>query len=371
MSRLFEKMQINSMELSNRFVRSATWDGMATESGAVTTRMIEGMKGLAEGGVGLIISGHAYVSPEGQASGWQIGIHRDELFGGLREMTDAVHACGGKIVMQLSHAGNFAPRSITGKSPLVVSMFDGLSRSPRREISVRDIHEIVDAFAFGAQRARAAGFDGVQLHCAHGYLLSQFLSPFFNRRQDEYGGGIHNRVRIHLEIYHAVRKMVGKAYPVLIKINANDFIENGLNQEDSLLAAGQMVDAGLDAIELSGGCLTSGNLSPSRTGIDSQDKEAYFQQEARFFKDQIKAPVILVGGVRSFEVADRLVEDGTADYISMSRPFIREAGLINRWKKGDLRRAGCISGNLCFLPGLQGKGICCMAEKRTSGSPQI
>lgn len=364
MSKLFEMSRINGMELSNRFVRSATWEGMAAADGAVTSKLIETMIALARGGVGLIISGHTYIRPEGQASPMQLGIYKDDLIQGLREMTNAVHDSGGKIIMQLAHAGNFAAKHLTGQPPLVVSDFEGVASSPRKEITERGIREMVCSFADAARRAKSAGFDGVQIHSAHGYLLSQFLSPAFNRRKDEYGGDVQNRARIHLEIYEAIRKVVGQDYPVLIKLNSRDFIENGLGLEDSLQIAKILARAGMDAIELSGGFITGGKLSPSRSGIDSEEKEAYFREDARAMKKETGIPLILVGGMRSFKVAEKLIQDGTADYISMSRPLIREPDLINRWKAGDRRRADCRSDNLCFKPGLDGEGIYCVVQKR-------
>jgi 2,4-dienoyl-CoA reductase-like NADH-dependent reductase (Old Yellow Enzyme family) len=195
-------------------------------------------------------------------------------------------------------------------------------------------------------------------------LLSQFLSPAFNRREDQYGGGIENRARIHLEVYQAIREVVGANFPVLIKLNCEDFIENGLKLEESLRVGQLLTDAGLDGIELSGGLLASGKSSFSRLGIKSKEQEAYFKDGARFFKNEIAVPLILVGGIRSFEVAERTIEDGLADYISMSRPFIREPDLINRWKAGDHRRSLCKSDNLCFGPALQGEGIYCVTEER-------
>ncbi|MGA3113433.1 MAG: NADH:flavin oxidoreductase [Syntrophobacteraceae bacterium] len=364
MSRLFESSTINGMQLSNRFMRSATWEGLAGEDGAVTPRLIKMMSELAGGGVGLIITSHAYVRPDGQAGPWQLGIYKDELTPGLQKMTTAVHQAGGMIVAQLSHAGNFAAEKLIAQPPLVVSDYEGLAQSPRRQISAEDIREIVEAFAKAAARAKAAGFDGVQIHSAHGYLLSQFLSPVFNRRLDEYGGSLVNRARIHLEIYHAIRETVGNRFPVLIKMNCQDFSEKGLSLDESVQAAGLLADAGLDAIEVSGGLPTGGKLSPSRPGIDSEEKEAYFSEELRAFRKAIRIPLILVGGIRSFEVADRLVQDGLADYISMSRPFIREPDLIKRWKEGDRRRADCQSDNLCFKPGIEGEGIYCVVAKR-------
>lgn len=359
MNKMFERTEINGMLLANRFVRSATWEGMASNDGAVTPKLIATMVDLAKGGVGLIISSHAYVRPEGQAGPWQLGVYKDELIPGLKEMTAAVHDSGGKIVMQLSHAGKFAPKKLIGQAPLVVSDYEEAGKTLYHEITMQDIREIVNAFADGARRAKDAGFNGVQIHSAHGYLLSQFLSPVFNRRQDEYGGDIHNRSRIHIEVYQAIREAVGEDYPVLIKLNCKDFVENGLRLDDSLQVGRMLADVGLDAIELSGGLLTGGKLSPSRPGIKSEEEEAYFREEARYFKNAIGIPLILVGGMRSFQVAECLVEDGVADYISMSRPLIREPNLINRWKSGDRCRSECKSDNMCFRTGIKGNGIYC------------
>ncbi len=363
MSRLFEATEINGMRLANRFVRSATWEGLAADDGAVTPKLTQTMTALAEGGVGLIITGHAYVSPEGQAGPWQLGLHRDGLVAGLKSMCDAVHQAGGKIVAQLAHAGHFAPKALTGQAPHVVSNFKGLSDSPRHELTRDDIHKLVQAFADAAGRARAAGFDGVQIHSAHGYLLSQFLSPAYNRREDDYGGTIENRARVHLEVLNAIRGVVGKAYPVLIKINSEDCIENGLSVEDSVAAATLLAEAGLDAVELSGGTLTSGKLSPSRVGINREDKEAYFREAAAAYKKAMDLPLILVGGMRSLNVARQTIASGTADYISMCRPFIREPGLIKRWQSGDTTPARCKSDNLCFGPAMKGQGILCVVEE--------
>jgi 2,4-dienoyl-CoA reductase-like NADH-dependent reductase (Old Yellow Enzyme family) len=231
-------------------------------------------------------------------------------------------------------------------------------------MTATDIQEVVAAFAAGAKRAHQAGFDGVQIHAAHGYLLSQFLSPYFNRRTDEYGGSIQNRAGASLEVVRAVRAAVGDGYPVLVKMNCRDFHENGLSLEDSVQAGIMLEKAGIDAIEISGGNRIAGKLGPARVGIKSDDREAYFQNEAGVFKKDIQVPLILVGGNRSFQVAERLVTEGMADFISMSRPFIREPDLINRWKSGDLSRAACLSDNLCYGPTQKGEGIYCVTEAR-------
>lgn len=360
----FETTTINTMTLANRFFRSATWEGMAADDGSVTPRLIKTMEDLALGGVGLIITGHANVVVQGQAGPWQLGIYSDDHIDGLKTMTDAVHRAGGKIVVQLAHAGNFAAEKLSNMAPCVPSVYEGLGKTPRHELTLGDISDLVQAFADGALRARKSGFDGVQLHSAHGYLLSQFLSPEFNRRTDAYGGTIENRSRIHMEILKAIRRAVGDDFPVLIKINCQDFQENGLALEDTVWVCKQLADNGMDAIELSGGMLTGGKLSPSRVGINSPDKEAYFRQEAAAVKGAINIPLILVGGIRSLEVAQELVATKRADYLSMCRPLIREPGLVNRWKSGDIRPATCLSDNLCFRPAMAGKGVHCVVDER-------
>ncbi len=358
MSVLFEQTNIAGLSLSNRFARSATWEGMAADDGAVTDKLIQTMVDLAEGGVGLIITSHAYVLPEGQAGPWQLGVYKDDLVPGLRRMADAVHAAGGKIVMQIAHAGCFA----MSRPPMAVSDFTELGDKPRQEMDTAYVAALPDAFAKAAVRARQAGFDGVQLHSAHGYLLNQFLSPFFNRRTDKYGGDIQGRCRVHVETCQAIRAAVGDDYPLLAKLNSRDFVPGGLELGDAIEAGRAMAAAGLDAVELSGGLITGGKLSPSRSGISSPEKEAYFRAEAEAFRKATDLPLILVGGMRSPQVAEELVKSGVADMVSLSRPFIREPALVNRWQSGDLSPAKCKSDNLCFKPGMQGKGIYCVVE---------
>ncbi|MGM0454465.1 MAG: NADH:flavin oxidoreductase [Thermodesulfobacteriota bacterium] len=361
----FDTITIKNMKLPNRFVRSATWEAMATDGGAVTPKLIRTMKELAEGGIGMIVSGHAYILPEGQAGPWQMGIHDDNLIDGLREMTSAVHDAGGKIIAQLAHAGTQASEKLTGHAPMAVSVFDGLADSPRVEITAAYIEKLTAAFADAAARAKTAGFDGVQIHSAHGYLLSQFLSPYYNRREDAYGGTIENRARVHREVLKAIRSAVGDDYPVLVKLNSRDFTDEGLSLEDSLFAAKMLEQGGLDAIEVSGGVLTgSGKSLPSRTGITAEEKEAYFADEARQFKGAVDIPLILVGGMRSYTVVESVIESGVADMVSLARPLIREPDLVKRWKAGDTRKAECNSDNLCFGPALKGEGIYCVSRER-------
>ena len=370
MSKLFETATIKGMTLRNRFVRSATWEAMATPDGEITPRLVDMIAALAKGGVGLIISSHAYIRPEGQAGPLQLGAYKDELIPGLRQMAAAAHDHGARILLQMAHAGYFAAHHLTGRPPFAVSASVKLDDTPRKELTISDIADVVQAFAAAAGRAKAAGFDGVQIHSAHGYLFSQFLSPLFNRRRDEYGGTLESRARVHRETIRAVRRAVGADYPVLIKANGRDFTEGGLELEESVEAAGLMEQAGLDAVELSSGMTKFAKFTSSRTGITAQAKEAYNQEEAKAFKRRLKIPLILVGGIRSLPVAERLVKDGVCDFISMSRPFIREPDLVNRWKSGDRRKATCNYDNLCFGPARSGEGLYCVtaAKKRKAAA---
>ncbi len=367
-TKLFEATNIKGMRLPNRFIRSATWEGMATEEGEATPQLTALMEQLVEGGAGLIISSFSYVHPDGQVSPRQLGIYKDELIPALSRMTESVHKQGGKMVMQIVHGGLFARSQLTGQPPRGPSEVQGWPNSPPgKEMSVEDIQEVINAYGNAARRVKEAGFDGIQIFPGHGFLLSQFLSPYFNRRSDEYGGNLEGRSKMLLEVVRLVRFKVGRGYPVLIKMNSEDFLEGGLTFDESLQVGRMVRKEGIDAIELSGGTWISGNNLPARKEISTPEKEAYFREAARVFKSKIDVPLILVGGIRSFEVADQLVEDGLADSISMCRPLIREPGLINRWKAGDHGRSTCISCNQCFEPARSGEGICCVVEKRMKG----
>jgi 2,4-dienoyl-CoA reductase-like NADH-dependent reductase (Old Yellow Enzyme family) len=355
------------MTLANRFVRSATWEGLATAEGFVTEGLAKLLVDLARGNVGLIITGHAYVSPEGQASPGQLGIYTDGHVFSLKGMVGKIHDAGGKIAIQISHGGRYAL-----KLPDVVrlgpSTLESRGKIQCREMTVGQIHRITGQFAEAARRARAAEFDAVQIHAAHGYLLSEFLSPCFNHRTDAYGGPVRNRTRLLLEVVDAVRREVGSAFPVLVKLNSQDFLEGGYTVEDMLEVASLLEKAGIDAIEMSGGNHVAGifgEFFPARKGTPKGEEVPYYLGEARRYKDRIHVPLMLVGGIRSYEWARRILSEGYADYISLSRPLIREPAMINRWKSGDTARSACISDNGCFKPALTGQGVFCTvaAEK--------
>jgi 2,4-dienoyl-CoA reductase-like NADH-dependent reductase (Old Yellow Enzyme family) len=231
-------------------------------------------------------------------------------------------------------------------------------------MSKQDIDEIVAAFGDAARRAKKAGFDAVQLHGAHGYLINEFLSPLTNRRTDDYGGPVENRCRFLLEVCRRVRSEVGPDFPVLIKLNGSDNLEGGLTASDAIHAARMLDKEKIDAIEVSSGTSASGKQTPVRTGVDKPADEAYNLELARELKKAVRCPVISVGGFRSPEVVNKALAESGVDYISMCRPFIWEPGLVKRWGKGDLSPARCISCNGCFKPGLKEGGIYCVVEKK-------
>jgi len=353
------------MPLKNRLVRSATWEGMCEADGRPTEKLVAYYRNLAKGGVGLIISGYTFVRPEGKQLPGKMGIHTDDFAPEMRSLTKAVHDEGGKICIQLVHCGGQTDTATAGRQPLAPSSVQ-VEQFPEvpGELTKDEISDIVKAFADGARRARAWGFDAVQLHGAHGYLINQFLSPLTNRRTDEYGGGIENRSRFLFEVYRSVREAVGDSYPVLIKLNAADNLSGGLGIDDAMFVAKKLSEAGIDAIEVSAGTPASGEQSPARVKIDSPEKEAYNLGLACRIREAVKCPLMVVGGFRSIGMIEKVLGDSGLDYISMARPFIREPELARRWEQGDTSSATCISCNSCFRPGLKEGGIYCVVEAK-------
>jgi 2,4-dienoyl-CoA reductase-like NADH-dependent reductase (Old Yellow Enzyme family) len=365
MRELFEKTTIDGMTLTNRFVRSATWEGMCEKDGRPTHKLASCYRDLAAGGVGLIITGYAFVRPDGKQAPGEMGIHTDDFAAEMISLTRAVYHEGGKICMQLVHAGGQTTSKVAGRRPLAPSALRVAQYGQEPEaMSKQDIDEIVAAFGDGARRVKEYGFDAIQLHAAHGYLINQFLSPLTNQRTDDYGGNVENRCRFLLEVYRRVRSEVGPDFPVFIKLNGSDNLEGGLDISDAVYAARLLDKEMIDAIEVSGGTSASGERAPMRTKIDKPAREAYNLALALEIKKSVRCPIIAVGGFRSLEVINKAVIEKGIDYISMSRPFIREPRLIKRWKEGNLSPARCISCNGCFKPGLMEGGIYCVVEKK-------
>lgn len=369
MAELFEKVSINGLTLANRFVRSATWEGLADREGSVTPKLTKMMVELARNEVGLIITGYTFVSPEGQSSPGQLAIHDDRFVAGLWAMVEAVHKAGGKIALQIVHAGRFADFALTGLQPIGPSAVAKDGQTTCRAMSKPDIVNIVSAFTQAAVRARQAGFDAIQLHAAHGFLLSQFLSPALNQRTDEYGGTLENRARFLLEVVQSIRKATGPACPLLVKLNSEDFLEGGLTRDESVQVATMLETASVDAIEFSGGTVASlEKFSAVRPGkLKTPEDEVFYREAAQLYKTRVKIPLMLVGGIRSYETANDLIRRGVADYISLGRPLICEPGLVKRWHNGDRRESECGSCNSCFAPASDGRGVYCVAMEKKRG----
>jgi 2,4-dienoyl-CoA reductase-like NADH-dependent reductase (Old Yellow Enzyme family) len=351
---LFEPCRIGHLEISNRFVRSATWDATADITGKVTGASVEIYRRLGEGDIGLIVSGYAFVSAHGQAIHGQYGAHNDDMIPGLSRMARTVHEGGGKIALQIVHAGiNSGYLAQEGSTILAVSEMPGVKRS-HREMSDEDIEGIIDDFAAAAVRGREAGFDAIQLHGAHGYLMSQFISPLYNQRTDRWGGSPENRRRFHTEVVRRVRQAIGRDFPFFIKLGVMDDREGGLSLEEGIEAAQQIVAAGIDTIEVSGGV---GQGAYRTQG--SEPVTTPFRERAAAVKRSVTVPVALVGGIRSLETARDIVASGDADMVSMCRPFIREPYLVARWRNGETAPAACITCNKCMAIVRRGKPLEC------------
>jgi 2,4-dienoyl-CoA reductase-like NADH-dependent reductase (Old Yellow Enzyme family) len=358
MTKLFEPGRIASLTLANHLVRSATAEYMADEAGRPEPPMVEMYEALAQGGVGLIITGHAFVHSSGRCRLTMTGVHDDDLIPSLEALTKAVHSHGGKVAMQINHGGRRCAEDAIDGEPLAPSPVPQTRGDPRpQELNEAQIRELIGAYGRAAGRAKAAGFDGVQLHGAHGYLINQFNSPAANWRKDRWGGSVARRMRFLGEIAAAVRDEVGGDYPVLIKLGIQDFVRDGLTLDDGVEIVRHLADWGIDAVEISGGM---GGQSV-RKDILHPDEEAYFLPQARKAREATDLPLILVGGLRSKSVMERILEEGTADFISLCRPLIREPDLPRRLQEGQ-DKAACISCNRCWPPPGE-YGVKCRAEE--------
>jgi 2,4-dienoyl-CoA reductase-like NADH-dependent reductase (Old Yellow Enzyme family) len=351
MSILFEPYKIGTMEIRNRFMRSATTSYWSDENGIVRPEIIRLYEGLSRGGVGLIVKGHTYVMDSGKAHVGMAGISGDHQVPKLQELTDGVHKHGGKVVTQLNHAGYKSIVDRAGPSEYQEGDWKG------RALTVDEIHRIVDAFGEAAVRTMDAGFDGVMIHGAHGYLVSQFLSGLANRRTDEYGGSLENRMRLLNEIYDEIRAKVGGCIPILIKMNCDDFSPEGFTVEDSIKVASAIAKRGMDLIEISGGGMGQ-VIELRRTRAKSDDpalSEANFAGHAEKIHEAISpTPMGLVNGIRTKGCMETLLEEGVTEMISMSRPFIREPDLVRNLEAGQLE-VTCISCGGCSGSGVFSK----------------
>ncbi|MBW2091094.1 MAG: NADH:flavin oxidoreductase [Deltaproteobacteria bacterium] len=371
----FKPGHIGRVEIKNRLVRSATYEAAATEKGEITDVQVDLYRALAQGGVGLIITGHAAVHPQGTVGHNMTRVSDDSFIPGLRKLAGAVHDLGAdcKIFLQLSHPGRQQPNE--GIEPVAPSpVFDNLFQRTPRPLTLEEIDEDIECFAQGIWRAQEAGFDGVQIHAAHGWLLSSFLSPHTNRREDRYGGSTENRTRILKEIYERGRKLVDPDFPILIKMNTQDFMPGGVDIEEAAKIGEALAGIGFSALEASGGmweAITRSEeelgwkpvlIPESRVGIKTRDQEAYFCPGAQAIKQRVDVPVILVGGIKSISKIEEILTEGHADFCAMARPLIRQPDLPNLWFTGQgPDTAECISCNSC-LPTGEGPTRCRAVE---------
>jgi 2,4-dienoyl-CoA reductase-like NADH-dependent reductase (Old Yellow Enzyme family) len=362
---MFAAGKLGPLTLPNRLVRSAVWEGLGDEQGFVTEKLVRYHERLARGGVGLIILGYTSVWPNYRQNRGQTAMADDKAIPGFRRLTDAVHRAGGRISIQLAHVGpQTTPKMLDGQTPVGPSAIEHPVFGTPRALRTAEVRQIIADFGQAARRAAAAGFDAIQIHGAHGYLVSQFTSPRWNLRTDEYGGSLENRMRFAVEVYQAVRANAGKL-PVFIKLNLDDLIEGSTTPADARPLAQRLSELGIDAIEVSAGGPASGQ-GPARTKVKTEADEAYFLDLARQTRQAIPpgagCALMVVGGFRSPSVINAAMESGGVDFVTLGRPLIREPNLPNRWKAGDLAKAKCISCNGCFTTLPYGEGIQCLIE---------
>jgi len=378
MSILFTPRKIGNVELPNRFVHSATYEGMAKQTGEVSDELIRRYEKLAKGGVGIIITGYMYVHPTGRAYSHQTGIHSDDMIPGLKKLTDAVHRESGKIAFQLVHAGRQTTRGLIGQTPLGPSSRgrDPVNFVKPKEMTEDEIREIVTAFGEAARRAVEAGADGIQLHGAHGYLINEFLSPFFNTRTDAWGGTDANQFRFLKELVLEIQKTVPKSMPVLVKLSTNDYTPKaGITPSLAVKYAEWLAELRIDGVETSCGSAIYSYMNMCRGDVPTAELvkglswwekpigrlmigklegkydlgEGYNLEAARIIKPVLgDTPLFLVGGMRTVAHMEEVLENNDADFISMSRPFIREPFLVNKIKDGKMDKVSCVSCNRCL-----------------------
>jgi len=395
---VFTPAWVGPLQIKNRLIRSATYENAATPGGEVSEFLLEIYRNLAKGGVGLIITGAT--SPYSKAVFMHGSMRADDdsFIPSLEKIPRTVREMDPdcRVMLQLVHPGRqilkredigkvmplVSPALITfiRKHPEVVAppaepvheveptapsaVYDATFDRTPRALKLNEVEEIIEAFAEGVRRAEAAGYDGVQLHAAHGYLLSSFLSPQTNRREDLYGGSTENRVRILKEIYARARTKVSERFPILIKINTTDFLPGGTDVDEAVRVGTILNEIGFAAIETSGcmweSCTRTEEelgwppvlLPESRTRIQTRDQEAYFLPGATAIKESTNATIILVGGLRSFHKLEEVLDRGAVDFVSLCRPFIRQPDLPNRWRSGEAPdKAECVSCNACLPMG--------------------
>ena len=325
----------NGTTIKNRFFKSAMSEGMGTRDFQPKKNIATLYKRWAEGGTGLIITGNIMVDPKGTAEPGNIVFDKNSNMEILKDWAKQGQQHGAKVMVQLNHPGKQAPKTVSKQTvaPSAVPLGNGLNKlfSTPRALTTSEVEELVQKFVTSAKVAKEAGFSGVQIHAAHGYLISQFLSPHDNRRTDKYGGSLENRMRFLKEIYLGMREELGKDFTIGIKINSTDFKEDGLTEEDSLKTIIELANLGLDFVEISGGTYER----PAMMGATSKStNQVFFAEYSKKLKQKIEIPVIVTGGIRSINAMNTLLNDNTTDFIGIARPLTIDPNIPNKIKQG-------------------------------------
>ena len=325
----------NGTTIKNRFFKSAMSEGMGTRDFQPKKNIATLYKRWAEGGTGLIITGNIMVDPKGTAEPGNIVFDKNSNMEILKNWANQGQQHGAKVMVQLNHPGKQAPKTVSKQTvaPSAVPLGNGLNKlfSTPRALTTSEVEELVQKFVTSAKVAKEAGFSGVQIHAAHGYLISQFLSPHDNRRTDKYGGSLENRMRFLKEIYLGMREELGKDFTIGIKINSTDFKEDGLTEEDSLKTIIELANLGLDFVEISGGTYER----PAMMGATSKStNQVFFAEYSKKLKQKIEIPVVVTGGIRSINAMNTLLNDNTTDFIGIARPLTIDPNIPNKIKQG-------------------------------------
>ncbi|MGB4588206.1 MAG: NADH:flavin oxidoreductase [Clostridiaceae bacterium] len=321
MAYLQEPITTKRLTLKNRLVMPPMATSKCNEDGTMSNGLLEYYDEKSRGGnIGLIITEHCYISEEGMVRKKQLSVSSDQMIDGLKRLADTIHKNGSKTVLQINHAGSAAKKKVTGLNvvgPTTEYAPGNMEEIVTSELSTDDIHQITLKFRDAALRAKESGFDGVEIHSAHGYLLNQFYSPLSNKRNDTYGGDLEGRIRFHLEVIKAVREAVGNDYPILLRLGAADYMDGGSDIEDAKAAAIAFEKAGVDILDISGGFC--GYVRP---GVS---EEGYFSPLTEEIKKVVSIPVILTGGIIHAETADKLLIEGKADLIGVGRAIYMDS----------------------------------------------
>lgn len=355
MTTLWDSTTLGPITLKNRFWRGAFHERLATPEGYMTPELLDLYQEIINGGVGCILTSYTRVMADDFPNFNMLGMFTDDHIPGYLPLTQRAHEAHVAIIMQLTYGG---ARTVNGEPDHRIWGPSAIE-NPRTHVTPSamtkaDIGELVDSFAAAAFRAKQAGFDGVQVHGAHGYLLSTWLSPYFNRRDDEYGGSIENRTRIFVEIHQAIQKKCGPDYPVLVKFNCTDYAHGGLTEEDSICFCQILEHAGYAAMEISGGneCfpeVAAADLGPSRKKLAKHpERTSYFANYAQKLSHAIDAPIILIGGNRVPAIMEDILGKGYADYFGIVRPLNAQPDLIHLWEHDESAEPKCVACNKCF-----------------------